>query len=174
MLRVSAVALTFLIATTSAIAGSFLDATTGLGVRIPDGYSYEGISPSSDYAIAIQITRIDGRGLKCAVGFINAPKRSTFPQGDINAAMASEDRQQFLAAAVSASFDIEEQSIISVNGVSGTQFTIHAKGASDAKGHLVILETPPGRTSISCEWPANDPVASAAFLEIRDNLTLPG
>lgn len=156
------------------LAEPYRDEATGLGVEIPQGYAHEAGALTSDYKAGVQFASPGGGGLMCYLGFIEAPDRSIYPQDYINSAMASAERQQFLAGEIGAVYRIESQTIISVNGVTGTEFAAHDDDAPGQVLFLVMLETAPGRTAMTCQASVAEQAASLAlFHDILNSISFP-
>lgn len=158
------------------------DAATGLKVDLPGDFAIEA-SQRSNYQALFGVSPLSGQPSSagspylCEVGFQAAPSNQGMTQDQINKAMSEPSWSQMAQAGLEPAFTINSEQDFALNGVGGLEFIATPKAGPEAlnvRVFLSFMETPKGRTVVSCATTAPEiDGALPVFRAIRQGVTPP-
>ena len=162
---------------------AFEDELTGLAINLPDTFIVEDALPPLDYLISFGVKNatgapaaFEGEAHLCSVSFLPDSANAEFTQEQLNTAVQSDKWRDFMQNMLSQDADVGEITKFDLNGISGQEFmvTSREKRDRDARAVMSFLETPKGRTLVSCVTDAETlDQHLEIFRTIRDGVTPP-
>jgi hypothetical protein len=161
------------------------DPDTGLKVELPSGFTVEMSSQQSpEYEAQIGVKTVSGEppiagtgDYLCEAGFASAPQNAGLTQAQINAALSKPGWSEMAQNTMSAVFTFTRTERFELAGATGYEFVATPRLGPDAENVRVVLfmlETPRGRTVLSCATFADKlKGALPVFRTIRDGVTPP-
>lgn len=159
------------------------DEATGLAVELPEAeFTIEPSALTGQYTANFGVNTVSGEpsliGGKylCEVGFQPGPKNAGLSQDEINASVEAPEWVTMAQGTMSSIFDFDGAEQFELAGATGYQFIAIPKqaGAQDVRVVLTMIETPKGRTAISCATNAQQlDKALPVFRAIRQGVTPP-
>ena len=144
-------------------------------VTPPPGFSVKKGPGEGTYSVEYEVSSDTDPDFGCEVGFDPSKAMPGGSQSQINHAAGSSDYAALANASVASAFDVDATAPFSMQGVSGFAMTGVPKGAAgQARALLFVLQTPPGRTVISCvSPPARFDALRPTFERIPRGVALP-
>jgi len=159
------------------------DDLTGLAVNLPKTFVVEKALPPLDYLVSFGVKNASGNpvALKgetylCQASFMPDPANAEFTQEQLNTAVASEQWRDHMKTLLSQDVDVGEITPFELGGIVGQEFivTSRLKQDADARAVMSFLETPKGRSLISCVTEADTLDTNLdIFRTIRDGVIPP-
>ncbi len=145
----------------SAVAqNQLVDEVTSLAVRLPAGYSVTKVPPRPRQDVLFMIRSETGQpvsknrdGSLCGLAFVNTPGNAALSQDEINAQLIKPEWRNMAKATLEMVFDVNRVDGVQLNGIEAVTMHAAPKSSSpdqDVFVHLSMLETPKGRTTLSC------------------------
>ena len=163
-----------------ALAIPFEDPATGFKVDPPAPYFVQPAkSATYDEAVVIKSTTntpptAPGDPYLCQVGLKKAADPGALTQAAINRQVQQPDFLANAAGAFSETFDLTSQSTFTLEGATGIELVGTSKTGDGTGVFVSLVDTPAGRTSLSCVTTADQlDNALAPFRLIRGAITLP-
>lgn len=159
------------------------DAATGLAVTLPPAdFTIEPSAQPGGYAASFGINTVSGKPALvggqylCDVGFEPNPQSAAFSQDVINAEVEKPEWADMIASSMGTFFRFVDRQSFTLAGASGVEFTAipKAPGGEALRIVLSLLETPHGRTTVSCATSLDQfDDALPVFRAIRAGVTPP-
>lgn len=159
------------------------DKATGLVVELPEAeFIIEPSTLTGQYTANFGVNTVSGEpsliGGKylCEVGFQPGPQNADLTQDEINATLAAPEWVAMAQGRMSSIFEFDGTEQFELAGATGYQFIAIPKqaGAEDVRVVLTMIETPKGRTAISCATNEQQlDQALPVFRTIRQGVTPP-
>lgn len=162
------------------------DTATGLKVELSDDFRLErSPEPSPAYDVLIGVDTVSGdppivgtSDYLCGVAFIASSQNAEMTQAEINAVIDTPEWGDLARQSMAATMTFEQATTFQLAGITGTEFIAIPKNGPDhdnVRLVLSVLETPKGRTMVSCVATATTlKNALPVFRTIRDGITPPG
>lgn len=144
-------------------------------VKPPPGFSVKRIPADGSYSVEYEVSSDTDPDFGCQVGFDPSKAMPGKSQAQIDRAAGGSDYAALANASVASAFDVDVTEPFSMQGASGFAMTGTPKGAAgEARALLFLLQTPPGRTVISCvSPPARFAALRPTFEKIARGVALP-
>lgn len=159
------------------------DTATGLAVALPAAdFTVEPSAQRGAYAASFGVNTVSGKPTLvggqylCDVGFEPNPQSAAFSQSDINTEVEKPEWADMIADSMSAFFRFVDRQSFSLAGASGVEFIAipNASGGDALRIVVSMLETPHGRTTVSCATSTDQlDEALPVFRAIRAGVTPP-
>ncbi|MDV3252942.1 hypothetical protein DevBK_16505 [Devosia sp. BK] len=159
------------------------DKATGLAVNLSDDFVVEPTPADANFTANFGIksasgetANFEGEDYLCQVAYSPAPENADLSVEEINAMVRTQEWIDLAKNTMSVIFDFKEDTPFERAGFNGHEFIAMPKqpGAENVRLVLSMLETPKGRTAISCvaDEEALDEMLPT-FRTIRDGVTPP-
>lgn len=159
------------------------DATTGLGVNLPDTFVVEASTSPPPYNVTFGVKTasgdpapLEGEKYLCQVSFQDVPANAGLSMEKINEQIGSPGWIAMAKDGMSSIFDFVSDASFELDGYKGHEFIgmPKQKNAEHVRLVLSMVETAKGRTAISCVTDADGLEAVLpTFHAIRDGVTPP-